>query len=268
MTRPLVSVVMSVWNEEKYLADSIGSILAQTYTDYDFVIVNDGSTDKTQEILETFAQKDSRIRLVINEVNMGTAVSLNRGIESARGKYIARMDSGDICQPARLEKQVGYLKMKKNVSILGTCGYWMDEKEQVIAEWRVPKTVNAVALYKGAPTIDPSLMINKEIFDTLGLYETKRIPYDYEFLARALRNNFRIENLQEYLICTMRRQDGQLYKRIRRSRAGVLCIKYRYLIYFFNFQTLFYTIKSLTGCLLPTFIIRKLADRWIMRNRI
>lgn len=268
MTQPFVSVVMSVWNEEKYLADSIESILAQTFTDYEFVIVNDGSSDSTQDILETYAQKDSRIRLLVNMINRGIAVSLNKGIESARGKYIARMDSGDICQPARLEKQVDYFEKKKNVSILGTCGYWIDENKQVISEWRVPKTVNTVALYKGAPTIDPSLMINREIFSKLGLYETRRIPYDYEFLARALKSDYSIENIQEYLICTMQRQDSLQYKQIRRSRAGVLSIKYRYLRYFLSFITLFYTLKSLGGCLLPTPIMKMLADRWIMRNRI
>ena len=266
MRQPLVSVVMCVWNEEKYLADSIGSILNQTFTDYEFVIINDGSTDKTQNILETFAQKDSRIRLLINQVNKGTAISLNNCIETAKGKYIARMDSGDISQPTRLERQVKYLEENGNVSILGTCGYWIDENKQIIAEWQVAIKINALILYKGAPTIDPSLMINKKVFENLGFYETRHTPYDFEFLARALKNHFHVHNLQECLINTMRRDEGLQYRKIRRSRVGVLRTKCRYLPYFLSYKTLFHTLKSLAGCLLPTSIMKKLADRWIMQN--
>jgi len=259
---------MSVWNEEKYLTASIESILNQTFTNYEFVIVNDGSTDKTQDILETFAKKDTRIKLILNTINVGCARSLNKGIEVARGNYVAKMDSGDISHPARLEKQVKYLEGEKNVSVLGTCGYWIDEHKQVIATWNVAPTINSTILYKGAPTIDPSLMIAKELFNTIGFYKTKYNAYDFEFLARALKNHITIANLQDYLFSTMRRRGGLQYRSIRRERAGVLRTKFSYLPYFLSCKSMFYTLKSLVGCCLPTSVMEKLADRWIMQSAI
>ena len=268
MKQPLVSVVMSVWNEEKYLTASIESILNQTFTDYEFVIINDGSTDRTQEILEIFVHKDTRIKLILNAMNVGCAASLNKGIEIARGKYIARMDSGDISNPTRFEKQVNYLEGEKNVSALGTCGYWIDEHKQVIATWNVVPTINSTILYKGAPTIDPSLMITKELFNTIGFYKTKYNAYDFEFLARALKNHITIANLQDYLFSTMRRRGGLQYRSIRRERAGVLRTKFSYLPYFLSCKSMFYTLKSLVGCCLPTSVMEKLADRWIMQSAV
>src|SRR4051812_10668575 len=105
---PLISVVMPVYNCQRYLASAIGSILTQSYADFEFVIVDDGSTDRSREIIEGFAKKDSRVKL-ISRPNTGIVGALNDGVAAARGKYIARMDADDISMPERFQKQLDYM---------------------------------------------------------------------------------------------------------------------------------------------------------------
>lgn len=114
---PLVSVVMPVYNGEKYLREAVASILFQTLTDFEFIIVDDASTDSTREIITSY--NDSRIVYVKNEENLKISAALNRGIALAQGKYIARMDCDDISLPDRLEKQIAFLESHAEVSVCG-----------------------------------------------------------------------------------------------------------------------------------------------------
>ena len=113
-----VSVVMPVYNGEKYLKEAIDSILNQTYTDFEFIIINDCSEDNTEKIILEY--KDERLVYLKNEFNMGISRTLNRGIEISKGEYIARMDADDISLPNRFEKQVAYMDEFKMVGVLGT----------------------------------------------------------------------------------------------------------------------------------------------------
>ncbi len=112
-----ISVVMSVFNGEKYLGEAVDSILNQTFKDFEFIVINDGSTDGTREILESY--NDSRI-VLIHQENIGLTKSLNKGIALAKGEYIARQDADDISMPERLEKQIEFLENHKNIVLLGT----------------------------------------------------------------------------------------------------------------------------------------------------
>ena len=113
---PKISVVMPVLNGEKYLAEAIESILNQTFQDFEFIIVDDGSTDQTPEILRSYANKDSRIQIVTNPINRGIGYSRNRGIALSRGEYIANMDADDLCLPERFEKQVRFLDSHPDIA--------------------------------------------------------------------------------------------------------------------------------------------------------
>ncbi|PSF38063.1 hypothetical protein C7H19_06215 [Aphanothece hegewaldii CCALA 016] len=112
---PSVTVVMSVYNGEAYVAEAICSILEQTYQDFEFIIINDGSTDSTQMLICQYAERDSRIRVIHHSQNMMLVYSLNHGLALARGKYIARQDADDISLPKRLEQQVNYLEQNPEV---------------------------------------------------------------------------------------------------------------------------------------------------------
>lgn len=115
---PKVSVIMPVHNSEDYLREAIDSILNQTFTDFEFIIIDDGSSDHSQEIVKSYF--DSRIRFYINAQNMGVAATLNRGLELATGEYVARMDSDDISLPERFEKQVSYMDTHQKVAVCAT----------------------------------------------------------------------------------------------------------------------------------------------------
>ena len=121
MTQPLVTVFLPAYNCEKYIAVAIDSILAQTYSNLEVLICNDGSTDGTEEIIKTYT--DKRIKYIKNEKNLQLIATLNKGIRLAKGKYLARMDADDICLPQRIEKQVQVMERDPEVVI---CGSWVE----------------------------------------------------------------------------------------------------------------------------------------------
>jgi glycosyltransferase involved in cell wall biosynthesis len=108
---------MAVYNERPYLGEAVQSVIDQTFTDFEFIITNDGSTDGSKEVLERFEQSDDRICLV-HRKNRGLIASLNRGLDMARGKYVARMDGDDISRPERFERQVSFLERNPEIGIL------------------------------------------------------------------------------------------------------------------------------------------------------
>ena len=117
---PKISVVMSCYNRENFVRDAIESILNQTYTDFEFIIIDDCSTDKTPEIIQEYADKDNRIVYIRNEENMDYNYNLRKGFKLAKGEYIARMDDDDISLPERFEKQVSYLDEHPDITVLGS----------------------------------------------------------------------------------------------------------------------------------------------------
>ena len=137
MTSPTVSVVMSVFNGEAFLREAVESILAQTFTDFEFIIVDDGSTDRTAEILSDYAKRDNRVCVVTQE-NRGRAESLNRGIDLARAPLLARMDADDISLPHRLKEQVDFLNSHPEVGLLGGAYSQMDPTGRIFGTVRAP----------------------------------------------------------------------------------------------------------------------------------
>ena len=107
---PMISVIMSTYNRENYLPAAMESILNQTYTDFEFIIIDDASTDNTAKLLQEYQEKDSRIVVISNPQNLGYNKNLTTGFKLAKGKYLARMDDDDISLPTRFEKQVDFLE--------------------------------------------------------------------------------------------------------------------------------------------------------------
>ena len=129
---PKVSVILPVYNAEKFLKEAIDSILNQTFTDFELLLINDGSTDRSEEIIKSY--NDKRISYAKNEKNSGLINTLNRGIDLARGEYIARMDGDDIALPERFELQVKHL-IKSDAAILATTYYSVDETGNALPDW-------------------------------------------------------------------------------------------------------------------------------------
>lgn len=159
---PVISVVMSVYNGEKYLDEAIESILNQTYRDFEFIIINDGSTDKSLEIIEKYKKQDKRIVLISRE-NRGLIASLNEGIKKAKGKYIARMDADDISLPTRFEEQIKYIK-KNELDICGSHFIFIDETGKYL-DSRVVSTNDKlvqVILTRSVPFAHGSVIFKKD----------------------------------------------------------------------------------------------------------
>ena len=116
---PKVSVVMPVYSSEKYVGEAIESILVQTYNDFELIVIDDCSKDSSAKIIEKYTN-DSRVHFIKNETNQGFLYGLNKGIELAKGEYIARLDDDDVCYPTRLEKQIEYLDKNRDVVLVGT----------------------------------------------------------------------------------------------------------------------------------------------------
>ncbi|TXJ00169.1 MAG: glycosyltransferase family 2 protein [Neisseriales bacterium] len=122
MTAPIISVVMPVYNAEKYITEAVESILNQTYSDFEFIIIDDCSTDSSYQILQKYAEKDKRIRIFRNDTNRKQAYTKNFAIKLAKGKFIAFMDADDISLPARFTKQVTFMESHPDI---GVCGTWI-----------------------------------------------------------------------------------------------------------------------------------------------
>ncbi|MBA7555263.1 Undecaprenyl-phosphate 4-deoxy-4-formamido-L-arabinose transferase [subsurface metagenome] len=157
---PYISVIMPCYNGAQYLREAIESILNQTFHDFEFVIINDGSTDASQEIIDSF--NDDRM-LVIQQKNMGITKSLNKGLEMARGEYIARQDADDISFPDRFEKQVAYLDAHPEVAVLGGAIIRIDEKGNPLNKFVFPQSHEKITkkLYKDNQIVHSLLRIDK-----------------------------------------------------------------------------------------------------------
>jgi glycosyltransferase involved in cell wall biosynthesis len=200
MNTPQISVLMSVYNGELFLRESIESILGQTFGDYEFIIINDGSTDGTKEILDKFSATDTRIK-VINQKNRGQASSFNKHYKYARAGYIAIMDSDDISLPTRFEKQIKFLENHPEIGILGTWIELINEEGHVTGKWCTPVLPGLVkwGLTYSASIAHATVLMRRTIFSQLKGYN-ERTPYaaDYDLWIRAV-NLTKAANLPEVL---------------------------------------------------------------------
>ena len=196
---PLVSIIMSVYNEERYLQQSMESLVGQTLTDFEIIVIDDCSNDRTTEIIESF--HDERIRLIRNELNQGLTRNLNRALDYCRGKYIARMDGDDISLPERLEKQVRYMENHPDRMLAGCQTRTFGEQNLI---WRLkdnPEKLRIMMLFHPVLT-HPSFIMRGELIRKYDFRydETFRSAQDYDF-AQRVSERFKIGIVPEVLLC-------------------------------------------------------------------
>lgn len=193
------SVIMPVYNREQFLKESIESILNQTFRDFEFIIVDDGSTDRSFEIFEEYAKKDKRIKLLHNLNKKGIVGALTTAINVAQGEYIVRMDSDDISLPERIEKQIAF--MDRHLEI-GACGTWVRLFDGSDGVWELPidpDVIKSTMLFCGA-IANPSAIIRRKIFSDLGFCydDSFVVAEDYDFWTR-LAECTKLSNIPEVL---------------------------------------------------------------------
>lgn len=190
--KPLVSVVMSVFNAERFIHKAIESILNQTLRNFEFIIINDASVDKTLQIIYEFKKKDKRIRLINNKKNLQMAKSLNLGVNQAKSDLIARMDQDDISLPNRLEVQYDFMKSHPNVAIVGNDVVIIDEDGRVTGKRIYPTTSNGLKkiLFRYSAFAHPTVMFRKSAFQKLKGYNPEKYPCeDIDLWFRFGRNH-------------------------------------------------------------------------------
>ncbi|MFQ5873530.1 MAG: glycosyltransferase [Dehalococcoidia bacterium] len=195
---PRVSVLMAVHNGETYLRRAVDSILAQTFADFEFIIVNDGSTDSTAAVLEEYQEQDHRIR-VYGQKNRGLLTSLQQGCDLARGEYVARMDADDIAFPERLERQVCFLEQNPGVALVGGAVVVVDETGGPFHTTRYPVQDRQIkeAIYRYNPFAHPAIIVRKQALLAVGGYRKPFVrAQDYDLWLR-LSERFELANLPE-----------------------------------------------------------------------
>ena len=199
--KPIVSVILPVYNGGEYLNEAIDSILCQSYTDFELIIIEDASTDNSLEIINMV--NDQRIILHNNKYNLGQARSQNVGLKIASGAYVARLDQDDIMDPLRLEKQVNYLDNNVEISAVGSQIYCIDSKGENIQNWNWPVGLekNVFNLLTGQnPVADPASMIRKDVILELGGFNADYVPSeDYDLWLRMLSQGYKCDNMDDYL---------------------------------------------------------------------
>lgn len=204
----LISILMPTYNVERFVGEAVESILNQTWTNFEFIIVDDCSTDRTYDILKKYAAKDSRIHLFRNEINSKICKTLNKALSHAKGQFIVRMDGDDISQPDRFEKLYDFLQDHPNVDLVGSNTITIDEDGKELG--RKAYLLHDRAIQMGnryMTSIAHIWMARKKVYDTLKGY--RDIPYaeDFDFLLRGELQGFHYANVEDYLY-SVRHRNG------------------------------------------------------------
>ncbi len=199
---PKISVIMPNYNSEKYLKEVIESILNQTFSDFEFIIIDDGSSDRSWEIIQEYAKKDKRIIAIKNEKNLWVHKTRNKLFDFVKGEYIAMMDSDDICYPHRLQKQFDFLEKHNLYALCGTNFILIDEKWKEIGQKKFPETDKEIkeSFFWRNPFGQNTVMMRTSVFDTIWWYdETLEVAEDLDMWVRIW-TKYKMYNLQENLV--------------------------------------------------------------------
>jgi glycosyltransferase involved in cell wall biosynthesis len=198
MNNPKISVLTSVYNSADLLRPAIESILNQTFTDFEWIIINDSTPDNSIEIIESY--DDPRIKIIHNKTNLGLAASLNKGLELCKGEYIVRMDTDDVCYQNRLEEQIKFMDANTNISIAGT---WVNLTGDKTGVWKTPISHDEILckLIFSNAIAHPSVIIRNFEFKKYNLkYDEKlRRIQDYDLWVRAAQK-LKLANLPKPLL--------------------------------------------------------------------
>ncbi|MCI0364311.1 MAG: glycosyltransferase [Phycisphaerales bacterium] len=203
MNQPILSVVMPVYNSRRYLAKAVESILNQTFRDFEFIIVDDGSNDGSSEILERYKRQDDRIAL-IRQTNGGVSAASNRGIALARGEFLARMDHDDVSMPHRFQAQIDYLRAHPDCVAVGSPVLMIDSEGLPIRRHAVPQTHDEIESALVNPTkwamFHPTMMARADVMRDLGGYSLEFCNLEDLDVFFKLAERGRLANLPDVLV--------------------------------------------------------------------
>ena len=229
---PLVSVIMPVYNGERHITDAVESILNQTYTNFELLILDNGSTDKTPALLADFSQLDSRIRLMHEPkpLGYGGEVASNVAARQARGEFIAKLDADDVAMPDRLSKQLRYLQEHSDVFLVGSQLTLIDETGRITGMRAYPVTHEEIykEFYLRFPIANPAVMYRNTLSEDL--YQIQFAHFnDYYSLFRLLQAGYRMHNLPEALTAYRIHTTNTVFTNLRAKWQTNVAIKNRFI---------------------------------------
>lgn len=225
-----ISVVMPAFNAEQYIAESIQSILDQSFHNFELIIIDDASTDRTLEILYEYAKKDSRIRVFNNEKNLGIAGNRNLGVSLALGKYLAWQDADDISLSYRLEQQYHFLETHPEVGIVG--GYLeLFSGDNILGVRRYAEGDLALrkSIFKYSPVAQPAAMIRKDVLDGVGIYDLSYPPAEDLDMTFRIGMISKLANIPRILIRYRVSATSATGKSLKTMELNTLRIRRKYL---------------------------------------
>ena len=241
MQKPKVSVLMPTYNISEFLGQAIESILSQSFNDFEFITVDDGSTDDSGRVLEDYAERDHRIRVIRNEQNKGIVYSLNRGLKACRGKYVARMDADDIALRDRLEKQIAAMEADPYTFVLGAALSYIDKNGKELGVVR--RCSLDKSLIAQNPLLHPTVVFRRAVLEQHGLCYLEKYRYAEDYFLwlqlsrlgkidalddivlkyRLTNSATRMRHLKDVLQATLKvKKDGVFTLRIRPNISDVL----------------------------------------------
>jgi len=225
---PKVTVLMTVYNGIPYLEKAIESIIGQTYTNFEFLIVDDCSKDNSKELIISY--KDKRIRLIENDRNLGQEESLNIGLSQSRGEYVARIDQDDVSMPDRLSKQVSFLNNHSNIAVVGTWGKFINKNGKITGDFVVPvdeKDIISGIILGGPIPIHPSVMFRKKpVIEQGGYNHDFSCAADYNLWAKLFLKGYKISNIREFSVHYRQHHTQDSIKRKKRQLEDTRRIVY------------------------------------------
>ena len=225
-----ISVVMPAFNAELYIAESIQSILEQSFDDFELIIIDDASTDKTLDILNEYVKKDSRIRVFSNEKNLGIAGNRNLGVSLALGKYLAWQDADDVSLPYRLEQQHQFLETHPEVGIVG--GYlelFSGDDIRGVRRYAEGDFALRTSMFKYSPIAQPAAMIRKDVLDRVGIYDLSYPPAEDLDMTFRIGMLSKLANIPKILIRYRVSETSATGKSLKTMELNTLRIRRKYL---------------------------------------
>lgn len=261
----LISVIMPVYNAGNFLCDAIESILNQTYQNFELIIVNDASTDGSAKIIREYTRKyPEKIKAVHlkKNVNGGGDAAGNVGFALARGEYVARMDSDDVADPSRLEKQVKYLEAHKRIDVLGSCANVINAKGEVMGEKNVPLTHKAILqeFFTFHPMIHPTVMVRRSSIIGNVLY-SQELPSNNDYLTffKLIMTGKRFANLPDKLLSYRLHGTNDSLLKLKRNFINSLKTRYIAVTQLGYKPSLFAVLKLISQCIVVFVLPEKVA---------
>ena len=248
--KPLVTIILSVHNQQQYIAAAITSMLKQTYSPIELICIDDASADQTPQILKKFPK--SKIQIITNSHHLGLAASLNVGLNQAKGKYIARMDPDDISHSNRIATQVKILEQNQQIAVCGTAATLIDYTGKKIGLKQYPTNPHTVIM-RYNPIIHPTVMIRASIIKQLGRYdESLNGAEDYDLWLR-IGSKYKMTNLSSALISYRLNPQGVSWKTLKHVERQAIKARWKAITkYHYSAKHVIYLLKPILSYLIPS----------------